>query len=120
MDYTSEFEEFWLKYPSRWEKDSGSRIKRKKRPAFIKWQKLSAEIQAECLAKVKYVRRHEGAYVRDCVTWLNQYGWEDIDIKPKPKPIVSKSEADGIIKSLPDEPELDTKKINKALKENRK
>ena len=120
MDYTLEFEEFWLKYPSRWDRQASRLIKRKKDPAFKSWRKLSPEIHAECLAKVRFIKQFEGSAIRDPVTWLNQKGWRDINITPKPKPIVSKSEADGIIKSVPDEPELDTKKINKALKENKK
>ena len=77
--YTEEFEKFWKAYPCRWHKDLGIRVKRKKYPAFEKWQKLSQEIREECLAKTKHIQRAEGAYVRDAVTWLNQYGWEDIE-----------------------------------------
>ncbi len=117
MNYTPEFLEFFVKYPFRWDRQASRRIKRKKGPAFKSWQKLTPEIHAECLRKVRYIKQFEGSAIRDPVTWLNQSGWEDIDIEPKPKPALSKDKADVIIKSVPDEPELDTEKINKALKE---
>ena len=41
MDYTPEFEKFWQAYPKRWNRDLGCYVKRKKYPAFQKWQKLS-------------------------------------------------------------------------------
>ena len=83
MEYTPEFELFWSKYPKRWNKDfqGGTWVKRKKRPAFDKWQKLSPAVRAECLYKAKYIKQYEGGAVRDCITWLNQYGWEDIDLE---------------------------------------
>ncbi len=118
MNYTPEFLEFWVKYPSRWDRQASRRIKRRKGPAFKSWQKLTPDIQDECLRKVRYIKQFEGSAVRDPVTWLNQCGWEDIDIKPKPNPIVSKDTADSILKSVSEEPVLDTKTINKALKEN--
>ena len=81
IPYTDEFETFWRQYPSRWNKDfqGGSWIKRKKHPAFDKWQKLPDEVKAKCLRIVKKIKKAEGGTVRDCVTWLNQYGWEDIE-----------------------------------------
>ena len=85
--YTDEFERFWKAYPSRWNHDLGLYVKRKKFPAFQKWQKLSQAIRNECLAKVKYIKAAEGT-PRDAVTWLNQRGWEDFDLpgeKEKPK-----------------------------------
>lgn len=88
MDYTTEFETFWVKYPKRWNRDLGCFVKRKKWPAFQKWQKLSKAIRSDCLAKVHLIRRAEGT-PRDCVTWLNQRGWEDIELE-KPKLIPTK------------------------------
>lgn len=86
MDYTEEFEGFWAKYPKRWNRDLSCWVKRKKYPAFLKWQKLSKTIRQECLAKVHLIKRAEGT-PRDCVTWINQRGWEDIELeKPKPLP----------------------------------
>jgi len=86
MDYTDEFETFWKKYPKRWNRDLGMYIKRKKWPAFEKWQKLSQTIRDDCLAKARLIKATEGT-PRDCVTWLNQRGWDDIELeKPKPLP----------------------------------
>ena len=82
MDYTTEFETFWKAYPKRWNRDLGCYVKRKKWPAFQKWQKLSKAIRNDCLAKVHLIRRAEGT-PRDCVTWINQRGWEDIEIEEK-------------------------------------
>ena len=88
--YTEEFETFWIKFPARWNPNLSCYVKRKKRPAFIKWQKLSDEVRKECLSKVHLIKKYEGSAssVRDCVTWLNQCGWEDIQLE-KPKPILT-------------------------------
>ncbi len=91
MAYTDEFEQFWKKFPKRWNRDfqGGSWVKRKKRPAFDKWQTLSQNIRNECLYKARYIKQYEGGAVRDCVTWLNQYGWEDIEIEvPAEVPVI--------------------------------
>ena len=79
--YTEEFERFWKGFPARWNKDfqGGTWIKRKKYPAFEKWQKLSDEIRDKCMRVIKQVKKAEGGAVRDAVTWLNQSGWDDID-----------------------------------------
>ena len=79
MNYTDEFETFWKLYPSRWSRNQHCYIKRRKAPAFKSWQKLSQEIRNRCLRIVKKIKRSEGEAVRDCVTWLNQEGWEDIE-----------------------------------------
>ena len=85
MDYTPEFETFWKQFPSRWNRDLGISVKRKKWPAFEKWQKLSQAIRNDCLAKACLIKQSEGT-PRDCVTWLNQRGWDDIELPDKPKP----------------------------------
>lgn len=81
LDYTPEFEQFWKDFPSRWNKDfqGGSWVKRKKEPAFRAWQKLPEEIKTKCLRIVKRIKKAEGGSVRDAVTWINQYGWDDIE-----------------------------------------
>lgn len=100
--YTSEFEEFWLKYPTRWNRDLGISVKRKKKPAFIKWQQLSQEIRRECLRKVTRIKSAEGGSVRDCVTWLNQEGWDDIDLPSKKvETILPKELTDKALKDVP-------------------
>lgn len=79
--YTDEFETFWKLYPARWSKDCGGGcyIKRKKSPAFKVWQKLPQDIRDKCIRIAKKIKNAEGGYVRDCVTWLNQEGWDDIE-----------------------------------------
>ena len=84
MDYTQEFETFWKLFPKRWHTGLGVYIKRKKWPAFESWQKLSQAIRNDCLAKARLIKATEGT-PRDCVSWLNQKGWDDIEL-PKPKP----------------------------------
>ena len=79
-EYTEEFETFWLKYPKRWNRDLNAYVKRKKFPAFQKWQKLPKEIRAKCLRIVGQIRKAEGT-PRDAITWLNQEGWDDIEDK---------------------------------------
>ena len=77
--YTEEFEQFWKDYPARWNKETGDKVKRKKGPAFKSWLKLTDDVRAKCLRIIKKIKRSEGGAVRDCVTWLNQDGWDDID-----------------------------------------
>ena len=84
IDYTEEFEIFWKLFPKRWNRDLGIFVKRKKWPAFEKWQKLSQAIRNECLGKARLIKASEGT-PRDCVTWLNQRGWDDIEL-PVPPP----------------------------------
>jgi hypothetical protein len=79
MKYPPDFETFWKCYPSRWDRDRSVKLKRGKRPAYNKWVKLTDEERAECMGKRKMIYAAEGSYPRDCVTWLNQYGWEDIE-----------------------------------------
>lgn len=98
--YTKDFEQFWLKYPKRWNKDLGLWVKRKKFPAFLKWQKLSREIRQECLEKVHLVKASEGT-PRDCVTWLNQRGWEDIEIDDKTRKGLPLDMIEGLLKEVP-------------------
>jgi len=88
MKYTDEFERFWKAWPTRWNRDLGLNVKRKKAPAFVKWQKLSEEIKAEIFSKLKYVKKAEGgaSSVRDAVTWLNQEGWDEIELPKNVKP----------------------------------
>lgn len=77
-NYTPDFELFWQSYPGRWDGSRGKKLKRKKYPAFEAWKKLTKEQRRECLGKRKKIWQEEGSYPRDCVTWLNQWGWEDI------------------------------------------
>ncbi len=77
-EYTSTFLIFWKSFPSRWNSNLSVFVKRKKWPAFEKWQKLSPEIQQKCLRIVKKIKAAEGT-PRDCVTWINEKGWDDID-----------------------------------------
>ncbi len=101
--YTEEFKIFWKAYPWRWDRSNSQRIKRKKKPAFLAWQKLSKEIRAECMAKRKMVRASEGSCARDCVTWLNQEGWEDIELaEEKWKPYLPKEMTEPIGKIPPE------------------
>ena len=37
------------------------------------------EVRAKCLRVVKQIKKAEGEAVRDCITWLNQKGWGDIE-----------------------------------------
>ena len=81
MNYTDEFQTFWKLFPARWSQATGGYVKRKKPLAFKKWQKLPKEIKDKCFRVVKKVKKSEGgaSSVRDCVTWLNQEGWDDIE-----------------------------------------
>ena len=102
LEYTKGFLEFWKLYPKRWNKDLGCYVKRKKWPAFLKWQKLSKEIRAKCLARVHLVKKMEGS-PRDCVTWLNNRGWDDIEedeLKKMPMGLPA-SMIEGLLKEVP-------------------
>lgn len=111
--YTEDFETFWVKYPSRWNKDLGIAVKRKKRPAFEKWLKLTDHIRAEILSKIHLIKHSEGGSVRDAVTWLNQYGWEDIDLPVKYVPALPKELTKGALK------QVESTKVNVSNKRNR-
>ena len=103
MEYTDEFEEFWIKFPARWNAELHGYVKRKKKPAFLKWKKLKPEIRQECLTKVHLIKQYEGSAssVRDCVTWLNQAGWDDIP-NEKIKPFVTKKQAESMFQDIHD------------------
>jgi len=104
MNYTHDFEEFWKRFPKRWQKDLGVYVKRKKAPAFLKWQKLPKDIRAKCLARVHLIAKMEGSAVRDCVTWLNQEGWDDFDreeLKKMPMGL-PKIAIENLLKTVPD------------------
>lgn len=92
-EYSADFEMFWKIYPDRWDRNMNQRIKRKKAPAFEKWKKLSKEIRAECLLKAKDIKYAEGSSARDCVTWINQRGWEDMRKEEGKKPLPSEIQA---------------------------
>ena len=102
-DYTSDFETFWKAYPRRWNKDLGCSVKRKKYPAFLKWQKLSKAIKAKCLSRVHLIKQFEGT-PRDCVTWINQRGWDDMEWEEiKKMPIgFPKEMIENLLKKVPD------------------
>jgi len=114
MEYTSEFETFWKKYPARWNSNLSVMVKRKKYPAFVSWQKLTPETQRECLFKAKYIKQTEGT-PRDCVTWLNQRGWDDIELEV-PKAFMPKEfDTANVIKIVPEGDRNSTSnKVNQA------
>lgn len=114
MNYTVEFKTFWKKYPSRWSNSQHCYIKRKKSPAFKSWQKLSQEIRNKCLRIVKRIKKSEGEAVRDCVTWLNQEGWDDIE-ETSYKPALPPAMID-VLKTVPGPPNLNDER-NKQIKE---
>lgn len=78
--YSKEFEYFWRVYPKRWSKSRHEWIKRRKFPAWQSWEKLSEDIQLHLLALGKKIKQSEGDYPRDAVVWLNQRGWDDMDL----------------------------------------
>lgn len=100
--YTPEFEEFWQGYPKRYQKGLSVWVKRKKQPAFESWVKLDDTIHVEILSKLRFIKSSEGDSPRDAVTWLNQCGWEDIELpKPKFKPILPKQLTGEVLKDVP-------------------
>jgi len=114
-EYTEEFERFWKAYPSRWNMNLHSYVKRKKWPAFKVWQKLSKELKAECMAKVRLVKATEGT-PRDAVTWLNQRGWDDIELpEEKWKPSLPK-EMTNSLKSVPQQESMADKSNREVRK----
>ena len=115
MSYTEEFEGFWKAYPKRWNRDIGGFVKRRKFPAFEKWQKLSQTVRNDCIAKSKLIRITEGT-PRDCVTWLNQRGWDDIELpKAKPEPMPA-----NIVPIMKGVPQGDTRSTSDKANEARK
>lgn len=103
MDYTEDFQVFWAKYPKRWNRELGCSVKRKKWPAFQKWQKLPKAIKSKCLSRVHLIKQFEGT-PRDCVTWLNQRGWDDMECEElKKMPIgFPKEMIENLLKEVPE------------------
>jgi hypothetical protein len=100
MEYTREFEVFWKLYPTRWDRTCSKRIKRKKFPAFEKWQALEDDTRHEILTKAKFIKDFEGSSARDAVTWLNNRGWDDIEFNPDYVPILPKELTEGALKKV--------------------
>jgi len=117
-EYTEEFEIFWKAYPARWNKNIHSMVKRKKFPAFEKWQKLDEKIRAECLAKVKKIKYAEGT-PRDAVTWLNQRGWDDIEL-PEEKPAPMPKQVQEMVEGIGNMPKSKTIDFNEVRNKQRK
>lgn len=105
MEYTDEFEKFWKLYPKRWNRNSGLYVKRKKPLAFKKWQRLPQGIRDKCLRVVKKIWKAEGGSesVRDCVTWLNQEGYDEIDEPEEQVQHLPESMTANILKIVPSE-----------------
>ena len=101
--YTKDFEEFWKRYPARWQKEMCRFVKRKKKPAFLVWKKLPIEIRKICLSRVHLIAKNEGSKssIRDCVTWLNQDGWDEINIDKEPMGL-PKEMIENLLKKVPD------------------
>ena len=86
--YSKEFEYLWRVYPKRWDRTRTKWIKRKKYPAWEKWQLLDEETQHEILTKAQFIRDFEGSHACDLVTWLNQRGWDDIEFNKDYVPVL--------------------------------
>ena len=113
-EYTPDFLIFWKGFPSRWNSNLNSYVKRRKFPAFESWQKLTPEVRQKCLRIVKKIRLTEGT-PRDCVTWLNQIGWDDIDEPDLDAQSLPQSMTDSL-KRVPD----DRIKVNESRNKQRK
>lgn len=85
--YTDDFLTFWVKYPSRWNRDSDRFYKVGKWEAMQEWKKMSPEEKQQALVAVRYLRR--GQYVLDAHRWLKKRRFEDIE-PPNPKEIARK------------------------------
>ena len=99
---------FWKNYPARWNGNLSIYVKRKKYPAFKTWQGLTPKIQQKCLRIVKQIKKTEGT-PRDCVTWLNQIGWDDIDEPDLDAQKLPQRLTDSL-KQVPDAPNINTER----------
>lgn len=97
--YTEDFLEFWVKYPSRWNAESGRSYKVGKWEAMQEWKRLSQEDKADILIKVRYVRR--GKYVLDAHRWLKKRRFDDIELPVDRTPILPKKLTEDVFKKLP-------------------
>lgn len=114
LEYTEEFERFWKNFPARWNSARGAKLKRKKYPAMVSWSKLGRDAIEDILKKLPLIWKAEGDYPRDPVTWLNQHGWDDIQL-PKP-PLLSKEMAASITKAVPGEIDSNLARTRQRLK----
>jgi len=78
--YSKEFRYLWKMWRPRIK--NGIRVKRKKPQAWVKWQLLDAKTQTFILSTIKQQVINEGDCPRDLVTWINQEGWEDLEVSP--------------------------------------
>ena len=87
--YSNEFQYVWGKWPGRWNAKLGRKVKRKKQPAWKAWQKLSPDTQQLIVSCIIQARANED-FPRDLVTWINQEGWEDLDLPDSYEAILPK------------------------------
>jgi hypothetical protein len=64
------------------------------------WVKLSQTDISDILNRLHLIAKAEGDYPRDAVTWLNQRGWEDIELPDSNEKHLPK-EMTSAIKTVP-------------------
>lgn len=89
-EYTEEFLDFWNKYPYRWIKESGKKVKVGKQLAWERWQKIDTETRKQILEIVLvFARQIDSQSVPDAWRWLRDKKYLDYITEPtsaqKPK-----------------------------------
>lgn len=97
--YTDDFLEFWVKYPSRWNRDSDTFYKVGKREAMDEWKKLNPEEKEQALLAVRHLRR--GQYVLDAHRWLKKGRFDDYEPPEDKRPVLPKEMIDKVFKQAP-------------------
>lgn len=97
--YTDDFLEFWVKYPSRWNRDSDRFYKVGKWEAMQEWAKLSIDEKQQALLAVRHLRR--GQYVLDAHRWLKKKRFEDYEPPEDKRPRLPEEMTDKVFKQAP-------------------
>lgn len=94
--YTDDFLEFWVKYPSRWNRDSDRLYKVGKWDAMQEWAKLSIEERELALVAVRRLRR--GQYILDAHRWLKKRRFDDYEPPKDMSPALPKEMTNKVFK----------------------
>lgn len=99
-EYSEKFKYVWSKWPKRWDRAKGRYVKKKKPQAADKFEKMPDEDQDFIMSIICLAAGNEGSCPRDLVTWINQQGWEDLDLDEDYEPVLP-IEFTKKIKSVP-------------------
>ena len=75
--YTDEYNEFWRKWPGRWQPETDRYKKVGKYEAFLEWRELSETDRKNIIKIVSKVKAKGTQYLPDAHRWLKRRMWDD-------------------------------------------